>query len=371
MRAWCLLIALAAAGCGTAHRQVTLAVHARSALVDSPPRLDVSGLTGTATLRASWRASDGTEWVSSTPISAGRLRGTRFLWGMRPAGPHPPDSFRPPPRGRDDVALSVVRGGRTLARARLPREITPPAVGVRQERVARDGIDGTLFTPPGHGPHPGVLVFGGSEGGDSMVDVAGLLAAHGYTTLSLAYFAEPGLPRHLLNVPLEYFARALRVLRRQPGVDRVATLGASRGGEASLLVAATFPRLVGGAIALAPSDRVQASPVDFRSPAWTYRGRPVPRRPIALRRIAGPVLAASAGDDRVWPSWLFVEHIHERLASAQSVNYLNAGHDFCSAVPYIAGPTDQDTFGGTAAASAAARADIWRRILRFLANLQP
>jgi dienelactone hydrolase len=350
---------------------VTIVVHSRSALVDSAPELDVTGLTGRATLRARWRAGDGAEWVSSTPVTAGRVRGTRFLWGMRPAGRHPPDSFRPPALGRHAVALSVVRGGKTVARATLPREITPATVRVRQETVARDGVYGTLFTPPGRGRHPGVLVFGGSEGGNAMADVAGLLAAHGYTTLSLAYFAEPGLPKRLLNVPLEYFARALALLHRHPGVDRVVTLGASRGGEASLLVAATFPRLVQGAIGLAPSDRVQASPVDFRSPAWTYRGRPVPRRPIALRRIAGPVLAAGAGDDRVWPSWLFVEHIHERLPSATFVNYPFAGHDFCSAVPYIAGPTDQDTFGGTAAASAAARADVWRRVLRFLANLQP
>jgi dienelactone hydrolase len=298
VRAGYLLVALAAAGCGTAHRPVSLAVHTRSALVDSPPELDVHGLTGRATLRARWRAIDGAEWVSSTPITGGRVRGTRFLWSMRPAGPHPPDSFLPPPLGRDDVALSVVRGGRTLARATLPREVTPATVRVRRETVGRDGIYGTLFTPSGRRSHTAVLAFGGSEGGNAMVDVAGLLAAHGYTTLSLAYFAEPGLPKHLLNVPLKYFARALRVLHRRAGVDRVVTLGASRGGEASLLVAATFPRLVQGAIGLAPSDRVQASPVDFRSPAWTYRGRPLPRRPIALRRIAGPVLVAGAGDDR-------------------------------------------------------------------------
>jgi acetyl esterase/lipase len=68
---------------------------------------------------------------------------------------------------------------------------------------------------------------------------AGLLAAHGYPTLSLAYFGEPGLPRELVNVPLEYFARAVRVLRRQPGVDpdHIAVMGDSRGGEAALLVA--------------------------------------------------------------------------------------------------------------------------------------
>lgn len=66
-----------------------------------------------------------------------------------------------------------------------------------------------------------MLVLGGSEGGDSVsvVDTAGILAAHGYPTLALAYFKEPGLPSALERIPLEYFARALRMLRRQPDVD--------------------------------------------------------------------------------------------------------------------------------------------------------
>jgi acetyl esterase/lipase len=116
-----------------------------------------------------------------------------------------------------------------------------------------------------------VVVFGGSEGGNFMIDAAGLLAAHGYPTLSLAYFGEPGLPKELVNVPLEYFARAVRVLRRQPGVDpdHIAVMGDSRGGEAALLVASTFPHLIHGAIGLVPSATVYIPP---RRRNWT-RGR--------------------------------------------------------------------------------------------------
>jgi pimeloyl-ACP methyl ester carboxylesterase len=103
-------------------------------------------------------------------------------------------------------------------------------------------------------------VFGGSEGGQSgpVIVGAALLAAHGYPALSLAYFHEPGLPDSLTNIPLEYFARALRLLRSQPGVDldHVLVQEASRGGEAALLLGATFPDLVNGVVAGAPGSRV-------------------------------------------------------------------------------------------------------------------
>ena len=81
-----------------------------------------------------------------------------------------------------------------------------------------------------------MLVFGGSGGG--LMTSAALLAARGYPSLALAYFKAPGLPQTLHNIPLEYFAKALRVLRAQPGVDpdHVLVVGESRGGEWSASV---------------------------------------------------------------------------------------------------------------------------------------
>ncbi len=56
-------------------------------------------------------------------------------------------------------------------------------------------------------------MFGGSEGGDTMVDVAGLLAAHGYPALSLAYFGSLACP-HSSSASREYFARAVLLMCR-------------------------------------------------------------------------------------------------------------------------------------------------------------
>jgi BAAT / Acyl-CoA thioester hydrolase C terminal len=148
--------------------------------------------------------------------------------------------------------------------------------------------------------------------------------------MALAYFRAPGLPRELKDIPLEYFARALRRLRSRPDVDpnRVAVIGISRGGEAALLIGATYPRLVHGVVALVPSNVVNPSP-DGRSTSWTLNGRAVPQvRPeefgdpdptstpdavIPAERITGPVLTASGGLDDLWPSYKYTAALHERL----------------------------------------------------------
>ena len=207
----------------------------------------------------------------------------------------------------------------------------------------RDGLVGVLFTPRVRTRRPAVLVFGGSEGGNGMIDAAAVLAAHGYPTLALAYFGDPGLPSQLVNVPLEYFARAVRVLRRVPEVDpaRIAVMGASRGGELALLLAATFPHLIHGAIGLVPSDdrlpgaRGRAQGLDAARQAPAARGDPrrADHRPGADRRARATTASGPRGES--------VEQIERRLTAHrfrfphQGLVYEHAGHLIGSALPYL------------------------------------
>ncbi len=46
-----------------------------------------------------------------------------------------------------------------------------------------------------------------------------------------------------------------------------------------------------------------------------------------------------------------------------------AGHLVGGALPYLPHATHQEFFGGTLRGDAAARADLWPRILRFFADL--
>jgi hypothetical protein len=89
-----------------------------------------------------------------------------------------------------------------------------------------------------------VLVLSGSGRGLTTSYAAAVLAAHGYPSLALAYFTVPGLPKTLHNIPLGYFAKALGCCGPSPAwIPRhVLVSGVSRGGEAALLLGASFPR---------------------------------------------------------------------------------------------------------------------------------
>jgi dienelactone hydrolase len=336
----------------------------------------------TATLDASWTAFGGVTWKSKLIVHAdanGRvnlqgLESARVLWSMRPTGPHRRDAvaFLPPVRGTSRVHLTLRADGAPLARAVLVRRVTDVSVHMQPLTKSRDGFFGFFFSAAGAQRRPAVLALGGSEGGYGMIDLAGLLASHGHPTLALAYFRAPGLPSELRNIPLEYFARALRWMRRQPSVDpdRIVALGASRGGEAALLLASTFPNLLHGAIGLVPSSEVYPSP-DGRSPAWTYHARSVSLAPIPVERINGPILTVGAGQDAVWPSDTYTQQIEQRLHEHrfafphERFLYADAGHDVGGAVPLLPQP-DPVAVGGSPAASAAAKASIWPHILNYL-----
>jgi dienelactone hydrolase len=375
------VLAALAAGCGGA-AHASLAVRASSDLADAPVTVTVTGVPGHAALHATWRDFFGHAWRSTVSLHAGTVAlsgidGMRFLWGMRPDGPAFKHPFFQPAVGPSSVALAVSAGGRTVARTTLVRRVTPPTVRGRKLTNGRDGVDGFLYTPTVKRRRgPAVLVFGGSEGGNSMYPAAALLAAHGYPALSLTYFGVRGLPSQLVRIPLEYFARAVRVLRRLPGVDRrrIVVMGSSRGGELALLLASTFPRLIHGAIGLVPSDSVYPSPA-ANLPAWTLHGRGILPQPIRVQRVSGPVLVAGAGDDKEWASKESVLQIERRLKrhhfryAHSGLVYERAGHLIGSAVPYTPVSTQEASFGGTPRADVVARADLWQRILRYFARL--
>jgi dienelactone hydrolase len=223
-------------------------------------------------------------------------------------------------------------------------------VAVRRLNVARDGIYGEWHTPAdGRGRMPAVVAFGGSTGGlVAMPRFARAFASEGYPALALAYFKEPGLPQTLERIPLEYFARAIRWVARQPNVDprKIVLLGISRGGEGALLIGATYPQLVHGVIAFVPSDEV--------NPGWTYRGRQVPPfRFIRVERIRGPILTASGGRDQVWSSSVYTEQIEQRLED-HHFRYSHERLDFPKAGHFLAGTAPV----------------IWPRVLRLMRRLR-
>ena len=416
-------------------RRPGIVVTPDDAMIDVPRGIELRGFpAGEVRLHATLREADGSLWRSQATFLAddGDLDLDRAapesgdwrepssmasVWSMRQTedAPRAPESTLP-------ITINLHAFGErgTEATATLTQRFL--ASGVERRDIAESGIVGTLFTPGGGGPV--VVVLAGSGGG-LMDRRAALFAAHGYTALALGYFGVPGLPDHISATPLEYFETALNWVRRNlaPAGGFVALSGVSRGGELALLLAATFPNLVSAVIAYVPSPFTHGvlnagRPGENRhSPAWLYRGTPLPvlsganrtanwdlfdqappprrqtpafetalddadavaRSLIPLHRIAGPVLLISGEDDALWPSTRFAGIAEQHLRAAghrfavRHVSYPEAGHT----IDYPFRPTTvlarphavsgiMVAYGGTVEGNARASEASWREVLRFL-----
>jgi uncharacterized protein len=289
--------------------------------------------------------------------------------------------------------------------------------------IEEEGLIGTLFYPATSGPHPAVIILGGAGGG-LREGGAEALAWEGFAALALVYFGADPLPRELVEIPLEYFERAIAWLKAQPDVDanRIAVMGNSKGGELVLLLGSTYPEDIKAVVGYAPSGIVwQGIPFDReasyggpRSP-WSLGGEPLPflrlARPlapdmvqmmgsffgsppaigpifyeraledkaavaaasIAVEKINGPVLVISGTDDRVWPATRFSEMVVERLEAHdhpftyEHLRYEGAGHMITPprSKPEM-GWTNRLEVGGNEEANEFANTDSWTKALNFL-----
>lgn len=314
--------------------------------------------------------------------------------------------------------FDVICQGMKVASSVLPLAYTK--AGVRAVSLDGTGLIGRLFLPPGPGPHPAMITFGGSEGGSQVGAMNAMtLANHGYAALGLAYFGEPGVPKDLKEIPLEYFERAIQYLQKRPEIDgdRIGVMGASRGGELALLLGATFPQIkaVVGQVAgpILFGANVDENPLPS---AWTFRGRPLPaitemgalvpftlpdgrtvyrNRPAfdealknkdavaraftPIERTNGPILMLAGEDDQVWPSCELAKMAMQRLKDKEHkyhdkmICYPQAGHGVAS-IPNL--PVSTTIFhpqmkiwvdlGGTPEKNAGAIRDSWNQIFRFL-----
>lgn len=297
-------------------------------------------------------------------------------------------------------------------------ERLPVPEGVERVEVRENGLVGTLFAPEDDGGElPGVIVLGGSEGGLHESDAA-LLAAHGFVTFALGYFGMKGLPKHLVDIPLEYFGTAIDYLGERAG--EIGVVGGSRGGELALLIGATYPQvravvsLVGSGVmtqGIGPGANLLQK-LSYEAASWTWKGEPLPYLPydiggelrskivngepvplrlafdtsdgipedveIPVERIVGGVLLISSGRDDGWPCAELSEVAMRRLKDHdhpfpyEHVVYPEAGH-LIAAPPYrpatdvtYPGPGVTFSGGGVPQATAHAQANAWKRTVEFL-----
>jgi pimeloyl-ACP methyl ester carboxylesterase len=379
-------------------REGMLDVAPAVSLDDEPVRIQVTGLSAGQQIELTATATgiDGATWSSSATFTAngdgvvdldrdapdsGDYQGVDGMGliaamaptsaaapAVDPSASPPGDAPSPPSFGQLPTEYPITVAVTDGAEVQISRVNVAPGVTVQEFTVAEHGVAGVLATP-GEAAGPGVLLVGGSEGGVNyyLVDMALMLAAHGYPTLALGYFNSPGLPGELRNIPIEYFANAATKL---PGPVRV--VGISRGSEAALLLSALYPELVAGTVLAAPAGRVNLG-FPNGGYAWTFGNGP--RLDIPFSSIVGPVLAFAGTDDAIWPSADNVTRLAEQLGDRlQSQVIDGAGHDILG-VPYVG--ADPETFhpvtgspihmGGTRQVNEQARRETWAALLQFLA----
>lgn len=417
------------------------------ALIDVPRRITAEGLEPGETVELTartlrgpgiaWRAqvrvradARGTvDLARDAPLYGGSYAGVSamgLLWSQvlkEPGAPREVFAAEPAAPLRTDITL--VRADGTRSGSSMVQWLAAP--GVTRREVREHGLSGTLFLPPGPGPHPAVMVLNGSGGGINEPRAA-LYASHGYAALALGYFKCPGRSDYISDTRLEYFETALQWMHEQlrPRNDFIALSGQSRGGELVLLLGSLFPDRVSAVIGYVPAALVHSAqnacdpangPDSRNGAAWIFRGQPLPhlwennrtatwapwddgpeprrhahalltalqdpqaveRARIAVERIRGPVMLLSASDDGSWPSSLYGRMVAERLQAhhhphpVEHLDFEGAGHAIV--FPYV--PTTQLTYrhpvsgrlsttGGAPAPNAHADEASWAAVRAFL-----
>ncbi len=314
------------------------------------------------------------------------------------------------------ITLSVVgavvligAGGGAWMASLPPKPAKLVEAGRTGTRIDTAGLLGNYFPAAGEGPHPAVLLLGGSEGGLSQGAQAQalLLQAEGFSTLQLAYHNAPGKSAKLVNIPLEDFYRALDWLKKQPGVDarRIAIVGYSKGAEAGLLVATRYPGIRAAVLGMPSSvvwDGMSAENyvLGSFSSSWSEKGEPVahleykgrpgsdglmpvfvnglkeldqnPGAAIPVEKYQGPLMLICGEAEKLWPSCPMTDQIVERAKARGApqpvvLRYRDAGHGVAGA-PRSEASKDVwvGKLGGTEEGNWAARADSWPKVVAFL-----
>jgi dienelactone hydrolase len=284
-------------------------------------------------------------------------------------------------------------------------KVTDPGEG--GQRINEAGVLGNYYPAGPEGLHPGILVFGGSEGGlDPQVDRdARALNRLGYSVLALSFYRGPGQSAVFDRIPLETFDRALDWLAGQQGVDRnrLAIVGMSKGAEAALLVASHRQDL-SAVVAAVPSSVVWpgfdwARFRSLKSSSWSRAGRPAAALPygrlrwqdgmssiytnglkqlalhpdaiIPVERSRAAILLICGGRDQIWPSCPMSEQIKARSESHGGprvviLAYPEGDHGSFGSPLEKGGKPRRFGLSKEAPGSAAARADSWPKVIAFL-----
>ena len=314
----------------------------------------------------------------------------------------------------------IAECGNERADLKIERAFMSP--DVKTERISKP-FTGAFF----YSENPNnktVLLLGGSSGKLCFnLPMASLLASHGYNVLTVAYFSEPGLPKDLVGIPLEYFDNVFDWL-----ADNKYTKGkdlylhcTSKGGELGLLLASMHPSIKKVAAVAPHAYCFQGISFTKKSSSWNYQSKPLPyirlkystmianmigcfiknkpfgythtykaglekandetkaKARIKIENAKADLLLFSSRMNNMWNTYDGCVEIIKALDKAdypyryEHITYQNAGEPFYAPyiLPYEAfapikmAPRLSFSSGGTPQGNTGAQIDSWERMLRF------
>jgi dienelactone hydrolase len=376
----------------------------------------------TDAVRVEWQSSavfkadeKGTVDVNRTAPVSGDYTGVDslgLLWSMNPIkykGERVPTYNYERSIDYITVRISAVTSEGKTAAAMMRRYFHMPGSALVRVPLQQDGLEGYLYYPDEGGPHPGLIILSGSDGGLHEW-LAQVMASNGFAALTLAYWGYRDLPKELVEIPLEYFQKAIAWMKTQKAVraDRLAVVGGSKGGELALLLGATYFDDIKAVVAWVPSGITWKGISEQRSgSSWSRNGKGLPYIPwtftredaikwqkgelhsfrhlyafdkidpaaidqatIKVEKIKGPVLLVSGTDDQTWPSSDFSDMVMQRLEKFKHpyeykhLKYEGAGHKVF--LPYLITGGSRSFIGGTPKANAHGGMNSWTEMLAFL-----
>ncbi|KAK6482649.1 peroxisomal succinyl-coenzyme A thioesterase-like [Huso huso] len=279
------------------------------------------------------------------------------------------------------------------------------APGVCRIDIRQDGVQGTLFLPPGPGPFPGILDLWGGGGG--LVEYrSALLASHGYASLALEYLFQKNRSEKSAVIGEQYFEAAFNILKNHPKVasERVGLFGLSFGTSVALAMAGNsttispkclvcvsgshvFPvkESLSGVFAEMKTNMNKLKVDENNHLIWRNLILPIPTDPdkkVNVGNIRCPLLLIVGEDDQNWPAPECAVDIENMMKKAGNdhlltkLSYPGTGH--LIETPYsphtrfsnfmLADSREKVIvlWGGETKPHAYAQEDSWRRILKFL-----
>ena len=407
-----------------------ISIDPAKAIYGTPFSLKVTGLYPgeNVLLKASSTDKRGIKWESQAEFKADKnglinlanqvpLKGDYsekdvlgLLWSMKPVNFKRKMSYFNDREKGLYVKFMVTNSRGETTTSELHRYYENPEKKLACIQLDENGLKGFLYSPDIDKRYPGIILLGGSNGG-AIKWMAKAIASDGFSVLTLPYWKYPDLPQKMVNIPLEYFLKATKWMKKQKPVKKgkIGLIGGSRGGELVLLLGSMFDEFK-VIVAWVPAAHLwQGMEFTKLVPCWIYKGKPLPylgsviteeelkkfntgaissfrqyfeedlkkldpdlikKAVIPVEKIKAPILMVSGTDDWTWPSAEFSEMIIERLNKHdfkfdyKHIKGENAGHQVF--IPDFIPGTYRAFNGGTRKAELHWSIKSWKQTLLFL-----